>query len=273
VDTGRFCATWDADAHHECQRALAGQDPANKVKGFLGWNGYQESWNLVKYTMGSHDDIGDDRNGNAKDGLTNRDGRHRYLVDQLGGRGDWTARARCRLAWALNVAMAGTPMMFMGSECMQGAPNVAWGYWHDGTDDNGDHRFDWSIAGDGIGMEMRRLVAECNGVRWQNPALRAGSLAVPHEDHANQVLGFVRQLDDGVVLTVVNLGEQNFGGYGYGVHTGGHHGQWTQIMCTQDARFGGWDGAGNAWYEPWTQGDGRVYINLPKWSVVMLRRK
>jgi 1,4-alpha-glucan branching enzyme len=250
-----------------------GQDPVNKVKGFLGWNGYQESWNLVKYTMGSHDDIGDDRNGNAKDGLTNWDGRHRYLVDQLGGRGDWTARARCRLAWALNVAMAGTPMMFMGSECMQGAPNVAWGYWHDGTDANGDHRFDWSIAGDDIAMEMRRLVGECNGVRWQNPALRAGSLAVPHEDHANQVLGFVRQLGEGVVLTVVNLGEQSFGGHGYGVHTGGHHGQWTQIMCTQDARFGGWDGAGNAWYEPWTQGDGRVYINLPKWSVVMLRRK
>jgi 1,4-alpha-glucan branching enzyme len=273
VDTGRFCATWDADAHHECQRALVGLDPVNRVKGILGWNGYQESWNLVKYTMGSHDDIGDDRNGNAKDGLTNWDGRHRYLVDQLGGRGDWTARAKCRLAWALNVAMAGTPMMFMGSECMQGAPNVAWGYWHDGTDANGDHRFDWSIVDDDIAMEMRRLVAECNGVRWQNPALRAGALAVPHEDHANQVLGFVRQLDDGVVLTVVNLGEQSFGGHGYGVHTGGHNGQWTQVMCTQDACFGGWEGAGNAWHEAWTQGDGRVYINLPKWSVVMLSRK
>jgi 1,4-alpha-glucan branching enzyme len=34
---------------------------------------------------------------------------------------------------------------------------------------------------------------------------------------------------------------------------------------------GGWDGAGNAFHEPQTQPDGRVYINLPKWSVVMLR--
>ncbi len=272
IDEGRFCATWDADSHHEAQRALQGTDPVNKVKGFLGWDGYAESWNLVKYTMGSHDDVGDDRGGNAKDGLTNPDARHRYLIDQLGGRGDWHARAKCRLAWALNAAMPGTPMMFMGSECHMAAPNVAWGYWHDGRDANGDHRFDWSIAGDATGMEMRRLVAAANAVRWQNPALRAGSLAVPHEDHTNQVLAFTRQLDGNLLLVVVNLGETNFGGYGYGVRTGGHQGQWTQVLCSQDAAYGGWDGAGNAFHEPWTQGDGSVYINLPGWSVVILRR-
>jgi 1,4-alpha-glucan branching enzyme len=270
---GGFCATWDADSHHEAQRALQGQDPVNKVKSFLGWSGYADSWNLVKYTMGSHDDVGDDRNGNAKDGLTNPDARHRYLIDQLGGRGDWHGRARCRLAWALNAAMPGTPMMFMGSECLMAAPNVAWGYWHDGQDANGDHRFDWSIAGDATGMEMRRVVAAANAVRWQNPALRAGSLSVPHEDYTNQVLAFTRQLDGNLLLVVVNLGENSFGGYGYGVRTGGHQGQWTQVLCSQDAAYGGWDGAGNAFHEPWTQGDGNVYINLPRWSVVILRRK
>lgn len=272
VTTGRFCATWDADSHHECQRALAGQSPVDRVKGFIGWSGYEHPWQVVKYTLGSHDDIGDQENGDAEHGLTNWDGRHRYLVDQLGGRGDWHARAKCRLAWGLNVAMAGTPMMFMGSECLQAAPNVAWGYWHDGTDANGDHRFDWSIAGDATGMQMRRLVAAANTVRWQNAALRAGSLAVVHEDHVNQVLGFVRQLDGATVLVVVNLGEQNFGSHGYGVNTGGAYGQWTQLLNTQDAAFGGWDGSGNAFHEPWTQGDDRVYINLPKWSVVVLRR-
>jgi 1,4-alpha-glucan branching enzyme len=273
VKTGRFCATWDADSHHECQRALAGQEPLNKVKGFLGWDGYDYAWNLVKYTLGSHDDVGDQNNGNAEDGLTNWDRRHRYFVDQLGGRENWWARAKSRLAWALNVAIPGTPMLFMGSECHMASPHVAWGYWHDGSDDHGDHRFNWAIAGDPIGMEMRRLVAACNTVRWLNPALRADSLAIPHEDHTNQVLGFVRQLYDNVVLTVVNLSEQNFIDYSYGVRTGGHNGQWTQILCTQDTAFGGWDGAGNAFHEPWTQADGYVYINLPKWSVVMLRRK
>ncbi|HEU0299716.1 MAG TPA: alpha-amylase family glycosyl hydrolase [Longimicrobium sp.] len=272
VDTGRFCATWHADTHHQTQRALAGHDPLARVRGILGWEGYGHAWNLVKYALGSHDDIGDQSSGNAEDGLTSWDRRHRYLVDQLGGRESWHARAKCRLAWALNVAMPGTPMLFMGSECHMAAPHVGWGYWHDGADDHGDHRFHWGAAGDDTGREMRRLVAACNAVRWQNPALRAGSLRVPHEDRANQVLGFLREHEGNVLLVVVNLGEQSFTDRGYGVRTGGHGGQWTQVLCTQDAAFGGWDGAGNAFHEPWTQGDGHVYINLPGWSVVILRR-
>jgi len=273
VKTGRFCATWDADAHHDCQRALAGQEPLNKVKSVLGWDGYDHAWNLVKYTLGSHDDVGDQENGNAEHGLINWDTRHRYFIDQLGGREDWHARAKCRLAWALNVAMPGTPMMFMGSECHMASPYVAWGYWHDGWDEHGDHRFNWDIAGDIVGIEMRRLVGVCSALRWENPALRADSLTIPHEDPTNQVLGFVRQLYDNILLIVVNLSEQNFINYSYGVRTGGLDGQWTQILCTQDAAFGGWDGAGNAFYEPWTQPDGQLYINLPKWSVVIFGRK
>jgi 1,4-alpha-glucan branching enzyme len=272
VKTGRFCAAWDADSHHDCQRALAGQEPLNKVRSLLGWDGYDHAWNLVKYTLGSHDDVGDQENGNAQNGISNWDTRHRYFIDQLGGREDWHARAKCRLAWALNVAMPGTPLMFMGSECHMASPHVSWGYWHDGLDDHGDHRFNWSIAGDGAGMDMRRLVEACNAVRWENPALRADSLTISHEDLTNQVLGFVRQLYDNVLLVVVNLSEQNFTNYSYGVRTGGRDGQWTQILCTQDAAFGGWDGASNAFYEPWTQPDGQVYINLPKWSIVILRQ-
>jgi 1,4-alpha-glucan branching enzyme len=226
----------------------------------------------VKYTLGSHDDIGDQENGDAEHGLTNWDTRHRYFVDQVGGREDWRARAKCRLAWALNVAMPGTPMLFMGSECHMASPHVSWGYWHDGPDIRGDHRFNWGVAGDPIGIEMRRLVAACNAVRWECPALRADSLYITHEDHDNQVLGFVRELYEHVVLVVVNLSESNFGDHSYGVRTGGRGGQWTQLLCTQDATFGGWDGAGNAFHEPWTQGDGQIYINLPKWGVVIFRR-
>ena len=210
INTGRFCATWQADAHHECQRALAGQDAFNKVKSFLGWEGYDHPWNLVKYTLGSHDDIGDLENGDAEHGLSDWDRRHRYFVDQVGGRESWEARAKCRLAWALNVAMPCTPMLFMGSECHMASPHVAWGYWTDSADRRGDHRFNWSVAGDPLGMDMRRLVAAANDVRWQNPALRADSLTLPHEDPANQVLGFIRESDGNVVLTVVNLGGHEF---------------------------------------------------------------
>jgi 1,4-alpha-glucan branching enzyme len=272
IDRGRFCATWDADAHHECQRALAGQEPLRKVRGLLGWEGYGNAWNLVRYTLGSHDDIGDQKNGDAEDGLSNWDKRHRYLVDQLGGRLDWSARAKCRLAWALNVCMPGTPMLFMGSECLMASPHVAWGYWHDGVDARGDHRFQWRVVADDLAGEMRRLVGTCNALRWRNPALRADSLCVTHEDQDNQVLAFTRASGDNLVLVVVNLGERNFGDHGYGVRTGGNHGQWEQILCTQDAAHGGWDGAGNAYYQPFTTSDGQLYINVPKLSVLAFRR-
>ena len=119
---------------------------------------------------------------------------------------------------------------------------------------------------------MRRLVGACNAVRWQNPALRADSLSITHVDDTNQVLAFVRELYDNVVLVVVNLGDRNFGDHSYGVRNGGRNGQWMQVLCSQDAAFGGWDGAGNAYYQPWTWSDGHLYINLPKWSVVVFRR-
>ena len=270
---GNFDATWYAKAHHEVQRALNGDNPVNKVKSILGWDGYSHSWNLVKYTMGSHDDIGDQNNGNAENGLTNWDSRHRYFVDQFGGRNNWFARAKCRLAWALNVTMPGTPMMFMGSECHMASPLVSWGYWHDGRDNNGHHRFNWDATRDSIGKEMLEFVSAANRVRLDNQALSSDTLIITHEDHHNRVIGFKRWSDNNLVLTVVNMGDKNFTNHDYGVATDFQYGQWTQILCTQDAIFGGWDGAGNAYYEPWTHSDGRIFINLPQWSVVVLRFK
>ncbi len=271
--TGNFDATWFAESHHQMQRALNGESPISKVRDILGWDGFKHSWNLVKYTMGSHDDIGDDKNGNAKDGLTNRDSRHRYFIDQLGGRENWYARAKCRLAWALNVTMPGTPMLFMGSECHMASPFVAWGYWHDGRDSNGDHRFNWDATKDKTGKEMCRLVTATNRLRRDNPALGSESLIITHEDSNNQVIAFKRWTDGNLILTIVNMGDGNFKNHCYGISTDGQYGQWTQVLCTQDATFGGWDGAGNAYYEPWTQQDGRIYINLPRWSVVVFRLK
>ena len=48
---------------------------------------------LVKYALGSHDDIGDLENGDAEHGLSNWDKRHRYVVDQLGGRFGFLGRS------------------------------------------------------------------------------------------------------------------------------------------------------------------------------------
>jgi 1,4-alpha-glucan branching enzyme len=71
---------------------------------------------------------------------------------------------------------------------------------------------------------------------------------------------------------VVNLGYRTFGNHDYGVRTGGRGGRWTQVLCTQDADFGGRDGAGNAFFEPWTEPDGQVYLNLPELSTLIFRQ-
>jgi 1,4-alpha-glucan branching enzyme len=267
---GNFRATWCARSHHEFQRAAKGEDPVNKVASFLGWDGYDHSWNLVKYALGSHDDIGDLNNGNAEDGLTNWDKRHRYFTDLFGGRDNWDARAKARMGWALSATMPGTPMMFMGTEFHFNPP---WGYWHDGTDDNPDHRINWSYASDSTAMPMRYMVAAINSIRSNNPALRSDTLSIPHnKDYTNNVIAFKRWDGSNVVLTVVNLGANNFTDHSYGVAVDSP-GQWTQMFCSQDAAFGGWDGACNAFYEPWVQSDGKIYINLPKYSVLVFKLK
>lgn len=271
ITAGNFHATWNADAHHECQRALVGDRPVDRVLGFIRREPFEQSWNLVNYLCGSHDDIGDPHNGNAEDGHQNWDRRHRYLIDLLGGRHNAWARAKCRLAWGLCVTMPGTPMCFMGTECMLASPHVAWGYWHDGVDQWGDHRFDWSIAGDALGMEMRRLVAAVNEVRWLNPALRSDDCRIVHVDRENQVVAFVRQQHDNRLLMVLNLSDHNFTDHRYKVATGGLNGSFTELLCTQEEPFGGWRGAGNGDHPLRTTDSGGLAINLPPWSLLVLR--
>jgi 1,4-alpha-glucan branching enzyme len=260
VYSAGFHATWAPGAFGGLLNALNGNDPVGNIERLLG-NGlgpgqsYPFSWSTIKYLLGSHDECGDTKNG--------QDGKLRY-VQRFGGRTNWYARAKARMAWALNVSITGTPMMFMGGECHQE------GYWHDGWDDNGDHRFDWSIAGDWMGMGMRFLVKAANQTRWNHAALRNGNIEVTHRDPSG-VIAFKRWNDAGnLILVIVNASDQSYTGTSYGV-TPGQAGRWEQILCSQDAWFGGWDGAGNAFYQPWTQADGRVYINLPQWSVLMFR--
>ena len=117
---------------------------------------------------------------------------------------------------------------------------------------------------------MRDLVRDANAVRFEFPAHRSDTLRPTHRDYENQVIAFKRWNDWGsIVLTVVNLGDRSFGDRSYGVDTDGQFGRWRQVLCSQDASYGGWDGAGNAYYEPYTQGDGMIHVNLPKFAVLV----
>ena len=270
INTGNFHATWDAEAHHECQRALAGDRPVDRLLSILDRQPFPHSWNVVNYLTGSHDDVGDFNNGNAEEGIHNWDRRHRYLIDLLGGRHNEVARAKCRLAWALCVAMPGTPLNFMGSECLLASPHVAWGYWHDGVDQWGDHRFDWSIAGDALGIEMRRLVTAANQMRWQHPALRSDDFQIVHVDRTNNVVAFTRQFYGDRLLVVANFGEQGFAARDYQLSTGDLGDRFVEVLCTQDPPFGGRHGAGNQGEVLLADG-GKLGINLPGWALVVLQ--
>ena len=59
-----------------------------------------------------------------------------FITERFGGRGNGWARAKARLAWALNATLAATPMLFMGTE------GHLDGY-SDTNVDNGDRRIDW----------------------------------------------------------------------------------------------------------------------------------
>ncbi len=254
-----FDAVWDAMSPHAFRAAANGHDGLEWVKALLGEH-ISHCWNLVRYPLGSHDEIADLKGGAMPD--------CRYFIEMVGGRDNWYARAKARLGWALAVALPGTPMLFMGSECQM------WGYWNPDMDKNGDHRFDWNLAGDRIGLEMRRLVTDANNVRWGNPALRSDSAQITHEDRTNQVAAFKRWDTNGnVVLTVVNLSDGQWEHGDYGVALGGESGTWEEIFNSQSPQYGGWDGAGNFAAPKAVQPDGKLYINLPKWSALMFRKR
>jgi 1,4-alpha-glucan branching enzyme len=261
ISSAGFDATWYRSAYDSFVRAMNGIDPVENIQSCLGLNfgegnSYSGSSNLIKYLMGSHDECGDINEG--KDG-------HRYFNEQFGGRDNWYARAKSRMAWAVNVTSMCNPMMFMGNECHMP------GYWDDGADINGDHRFDWSKAGDSIAMPMRNMVSAVNNIRLAHQALQNGFLELTHSDFDNNIIGYKRWNNEGdLILIVVNAGDNSFTGYSYGVKTT-QDGSWQQIFCSQDSDFGGWDGAGNAFYEPSTSGDGLVYINVPMWSVLFFK--
>lgn len=243
------------------RRGAFGGDAAEAMLSAMELAPYTNHWNIVRYYLGSHDQIRDEKSGAQPD--------HRYPVEKLGGRDSWTARAQCRMGWALSVTAPGIPMMFMG--CEGHLP----GYWWPTLDDNPqhrDHRMDWSKVGDPIGAPMQALVRGANQMRWEHPALRSHSLDVTHHDRDNNVFAFRRWNDSGdVVLTVVNFSEREWPGFDYFVRTG-VGGTWQEIFNSQAPQLGGYEDSGNGPTSRASDAGGYVPIRLPKWSVLCFRQ-
>ncbi|MES2125494.1 MAG: alpha-amylase family glycosyl hydrolase [Gemmatimonadota bacterium] len=234
------------------------RDPAGRVDALLGMIGLPYAVQRIRYLLGSHDSAHDNTGGSRSD--------YRYFVELAGGRDDWAARAKARMGWALGVVLPGTPMCFMGAECHQP------GYWHpraDGNPFHDDHRFDWSIAGDQVGMEMRRLVRDANQLWWDSLVLRVGGLEVIHVDRDNGVVAFLRTVDQAPSqLVVVNASEISWPDEAYRIPLPeGYPGAWRITLDSQAASYGG---EGFSHPEIITLVEGALQLSLPQWSLMLL---
>jgi len=272
-----FRAMWDMNSPYALARAVLYSD-MGQILTLLDRAGFPTAWSAIRYPLGSHDQIFNQWDTDNQGGHWDKQAapdlpENRYFVELVGGaivgRQNWYALAQARMGWALNVAIPGTPMMFMGTEIHH------FGYWNPGLDPYGDHRFDWSIAGDPTGWGMRNMVADVNNIRWNNPALRSDyGPSITHNDTTNNALGFLRwDLNGNVILTVLNLSNNQWDDPIYGVNVGSPGDSWTEIFNSQSPQYGGWDDSGNYLANLLVQNDGRIYIRLPKWSVLIFRKQ
>jgi 1,4-alpha-glucan branching enzyme len=274
-----FRAMWDMNSPFAFARAIAHRD-LSQIQTLISRWGYPSAWSAIRYTLGSHDQIFNQWEYDNTNRVWEWDKpgapdlrENRYFVELIGGavtgRQNWYALAQARMGWALNIAIPGTPMFFMGTEVQH------YGYWNPALDPFGDHRFEWAIAGDPTGWAMRNLVADANNVRWNNAALRTDSgPSTPHFDPDNNVLAFLRWDATGnVLLTAVNLSDNQWDQPQYGVNIGGPGDSWEEIFNSQSPQYGGWNDSGNYLANLVVQSDGRFYIRLPKWSVLIFRKR
>jgi 1,4-alpha-glucan branching enzyme len=274
-----FRAMWDMNSPYAFARAIANRD-MSQIRSLLDHSSFPSAWSAIRYPLGSHDQIFNqwEYNDQARTWQWDKPGpgdlrENRYFVELIGGpitgRTNWYALAQARMGWALSIALPGTPMMFMGTEIQHD------GYWNPELDAYGDHRFDWSIAGDPTGLAMRALVADANNVRWNNPALRSNDgPSVPHWDSNNNVLAFLRWNDSGnVILTVVNLSDNQWDKPTYGVNVGTPGEAWQEVFNSQSPQYGGWTNSGNYLSNLVVQEDGHFFIRLPKWSVTIFEKR
>ena len=224
--------------------------------------GFEQPHQCIKYLLGSHDQVGDQHGGRYYEDYKEIGGQHRYACDQYGGgRGDPHARACARLWYAANVAAAGIPMLFMGTEWAQP------GWWHTSE----ERRLDWAHAEDEVGRQMISAFAAANALRKELPVLRRGWPSMLHEDRPNGVLCFQRTFPgDERVVTVVNASRSSWQEGQYGVWVDG--GSFRQVYCSADPQFGGWEGVKSNGDGLLHSPDGKLYINLPAQATLIFKQ-
>jgi len=245
-----FCATWDMDSPWRTFDFLNGINVIDYLCKRIGTFSDPNPWHLVSYLTGSHDQIYNDPSNNGF-----------YMTQRFGGRLNGYSRAKSRLAWALNATLAGTPMLFMGTE------GHIDGFWNPWVGPNTDNRLDWLRIGDTLGAPMQRMVADANNLRWNHPALRSPAGQITHTDPSNNVVAFKRWNNTGdVLLVVVNAGDGQWDNTQYAVGLAGDSGSWREVFNSQAPLYGGINTVGNFGHVL-NSNNGQLSISLASWSV------
>lgn len=267
VSDAGFDACWIHSAHFDAVKFMRRKDwdghrRLATLESILDLHpGFPRSCSAVNSLLGSHDQIGDRRGGHEDGGI------HRHFVARWGGRDHWHARAQARAWYAIQATARGLPLVFMGTETLQD------GWWHV------DRPFDWNLAqGDPLAHQMMACVRSINTLRRRLCALTSENIRFVHEDASNTVLAWLRWADQEdprrrqhhqeVVLCVANLGERQWSNHDYSLYTGFTGHTWRLVFNSQSEDFGGWQGSGPG-PESLSDNQGRVSINLPKWSVLV----
>ena len=235
-----FDATWYGDFHHNlveykdgAQAQLIkqagygdGRDLAmSSFAGALRASGRRK----VVYNE-SHDDCG------------NRDGSARTIVLAVNGAPlvDETRRwaeARVRLAAAMTLLSAGTPMFFMGEEIGAQKPYR--------YNDFLAHREDTAGEATGDGARLLRYYTELIGLSLRHGAIRSRNIDVPIADDANRVIAFHRWDDLGEFFVVGSLANASYeSGYWLSSERLGDA-EWQEVFNSDAEMYGGWN-MGNA---------------------------
>ncbi len=264
-----FDATWFAAFYHNLigdadsaggrarllENAGFGGDGPLDFEQFAGALFQSQSNNVVYHE--SHDEAGND-NGTQRTIMVAVNG-----SPLIGTTRDF-AEARSRVAFALSVLSAGTPMFFMGEEIGAQQPYHYDTFLSHREDLHGDRKG----AGARLFLFYQDIIQFCR----QHPATRSRSIDIIHVIGANRLIAFTRTAGTDQLLVVASLRNQPYTD-GYVLQTDPSRlpdGNWREVFNSDATQYGG-AGVGNFGADVPASG-GRIQVRVPANGVLMLHR-
>jgi 1,4-alpha-glucan branching enzyme len=264
-----FDATWFAELYHQLigdADVAAGRARLIKTAG-MGGDGpldieqfagvlYQTRRDKVAYHE-SHDEAGNAA-GTARTIVCAVNG-----APLIGSTREY-AEARCRVAFALTLLSAATPMFFMGEEVGAQKPYTFDRFLENREDLVGDRA--------GTGARLFRFYQDLIRFTRQHPATRSGEIDIIHASDVNRVIAFTRTAGNDRLLVVASLRNQPFL-EGYVIPTDASRlpdGTWCEAFKGDAALYGGAD-VGNFGTDIQAAG-GRIQLRLPANGFLVLQK-